>query len=132
MRIIRLGAFLLAGLLTARGAQAQFVAMSRCHAAFPCNIPFSLQYRPDPLLAGQYGSGPILTPLVVTMPLTLPLAPRLEKPYTGGLGAALEDAIHRSLETRRPAKHVDDSGALPPPQPTPVPDQSSPDQAPPR
>jgi len=44
--------FTLAGCFAAETAQAQFVPMSRCRAALSCSIPFSIQYRPDPLIAG--------------------------------------------------------------------------------
>ena len=44
------------GFLAAHAASAQFVPMARCGAAFPCSIPFGLQYRPDPLIVGPYGA----------------------------------------------------------------------------
>lgn len=47
-----------AGLAAASGAKAQFVQLTRCQAAYPCNVPFGLQYKPEPLIAGQYGNVP--------------------------------------------------------------------------
>ena len=69
--------FTLAGWFAAETAQAQFVPMSRCRAALSCSIPFSIQYRPDPLIAGPYG-GPGNGGFVVSVPLAWPLAPRIE------------------------------------------------------
>jgi len=45
-------------LLAAVPARAQFVEFTRCHGAYPCNRPFMIQYNPDPLIAGPYGSAP--------------------------------------------------------------------------
>lgn len=44
-----------AGLLLAFPGEAQFVPLSRCRTALPCAIPFQVEYRPDPLIAAQYG-----------------------------------------------------------------------------
>lgn len=54
----RLAALLLGGMLAAVPARAQFVLFTRCHGAYPCDRPFGLQYRPDPLIAGPYSSAP--------------------------------------------------------------------------
>jgi len=43
-------------LLAADAALAQFVPMAHCAAAFPCSIPYGVQYRPDPLLMGPYAA----------------------------------------------------------------------------
>jgi hypothetical protein len=90
------------GLLVCASARAQFVPLSRCQAAFPCSIPFAVIYRPDSHLAAQYGLSSSHTPLVVSMPLKTPLIPKLETAHSPDLESALEDAIHRSLQTRRP------------------------------
>ncbi len=47
-----------AGLFAASAARAQFVPFTRCHGAYPCNVPFVIQYKPDPLIAGPYPSAP--------------------------------------------------------------------------
>ena len=49
---------LAAGLFSASPARAQFVPFTRCHGAYPCNVPFVIQYKPDPLIAGPYPSAP--------------------------------------------------------------------------
>lgn len=46
-----------AALALAPPASAQFVLFSRCQSAYPCNQPFNLEYRPDPLLAGPWSNG---------------------------------------------------------------------------
>jgi hypothetical protein len=90
------------GLLISVGVQAQFVPLSRCHGAFPCAIPFAVEYRPDPMIAGQYGNTVTHVPLVVSVPMKVPVLPGLETSATTPLGAALDDAIHRSLQSGRP------------------------------
>jgi hypothetical protein len=93
--------FALAGYFAAETAQAQFVPMSRCRAALSCSIPFSIQYRPDPLIAGPYG-GPGNGGFAVTVPLGWPLAPRIEMSRGPDLGAALEADIQRSARPGKP------------------------------
>ncbi|HEX7251721.1 MAG TPA: hypothetical protein VF376_02485 [Thermoanaerobaculia bacterium] len=110
-RILPGGLFVLAGLLAAPIAQGQMVPLSRCHAAFPCSIPFSIQSRPDPLVAGPYsgvGSGGML----VTIPMALPLQPRIEKSRPPDIGQALDADIHRALShapAHAPAKPSDEN-----------------------
>jgi hypothetical protein len=43
-----------AALAAASPAEAQFVRLSRCQAALPCALPFGIQYKPDPLIAGPW------------------------------------------------------------------------------
>ena len=93
--------FALAGYFAAETAQAQFVPMSRCRAALSCSIPFSIQYRPDQLVAGPYG-GPGNGGFAVTVPLGWPLAPRIEMSRGPDLGAALEADIQRSAHPSKP------------------------------
>ncbi len=101
----------LAAFLASAPARAQFVALSRCHGAFPCSIPFAVIYRPDPLLAGQYGNLAIQTAVAVRMPLAFPLSPRLDTAVSTPLKAALEDALRRSLQTGRPPIKTGDGKA---------------------
>jgi hypothetical protein len=96
-RFAKTASFWIVGLLVCASARAQFIPLSRCQSAIPCSIPFAVTYRPDPLIAGQYGNSASHTPLVVTMPLKTPLLPRLETAHPPFLESALEDAIHRSL-----------------------------------
>ena len=59
MRPAALASLVAAALLAAASpAPAQFVQLSRCQAAWPCSAPFGIQYKPDPLIAGQYGNVP--------------------------------------------------------------------------
>jgi hypothetical protein len=37
------------------GAAAQWVRLQRCGSALPCAIPFGVRYKPDLLIASQYG-----------------------------------------------------------------------------
>lgn len=92
----------LAGALVAVTARAQFVPMSRCQAALPCSIPFSISYRPDPLIAGPY-SGTGNTGLLMSVPIGFPLAPRLEKSHAPDFGAALEADIRRTMQAKPPS-----------------------------
>jgi hypothetical protein len=92
----------LAGALVAVTARAQFVPMSRCQAALPCSIPFSISYRPDPLIAGPY-SGTGNTGLLMSVPIGFPLAPRLEKSHAPDFGAALEADIRRTMHAKPPS-----------------------------
>jgi hypothetical protein len=56
LRLAAIAAF--AVLVSAATVSAQFMQMARCHQAYPCALPFGLQYRPDPLLAGPYTNAP--------------------------------------------------------------------------
>lgn len=88
------------GLLAAAALSAQFVSLSRCQAAYPCAIPFGLQYRPDPLIAGQYGRVPDGA-IFVGLPLKTPLMPRLDNRPQPDLGA-VDAAVRKSLEMNPP------------------------------
>ena len=57
-RLLLAGLFAAGALALAAPASAQFVMFSRCHGAYPCNEPFHMQYRPDPLLAGPWADVP--------------------------------------------------------------------------
>ena len=80
------GALIAIGVLIAPTMSAQFVSLSRCQAAYPCAFPFGLQYRPDPLIAGQYARLPD-TAISVRLPLRAPLIPQLDKRPQPDLGA---------------------------------------------
>jgi hypothetical protein len=130
-RILHWGLFVLVGLLAAPIAQAQMVPMSRCHAAFPCSIPFSIQSRPDPLIAGPYGgvgSGGML----VTIPIVLPLQPRIEKSRSPDIGQALDADIHRALSHAPARQHDKDADEWRPVQPDSLTPPLPPDQPPSR
>jgi hypothetical protein len=94
------GALIAIGVLIAAAMSAQFVSLSRCQAAYPCAFPFGLQYRPDPLIAGQYGRMPD-TAISVRLPLRTPLFPQLDKRPQPDLGA-VDAAVRKSLEMHPP------------------------------
>ena len=90
------------GLFAAVGMSAQFVSLSRCQAAVPCSIPFLVQYRPDPLIAAQYGRVPD-SAVSVRLPLETPLMPELDKPGQQD-AAAVDAAVRKSLKLLPPPK----------------------------
>jgi hypothetical protein len=92
-RIDRILLFAAVALLVSGTAAGQFVPLSRCRDAFPCSIPFSVNHRPDPLIAGQY-AGPATSALSVRVPLASPLAPAVETRTTDT--RAIDDAIRTS------------------------------------
>jgi hypothetical protein len=55
-RTFRRALFAAAAFAAAFEARAQFVQLTRCQAALPCALPFGLQYKPDPLIAGQWAN----------------------------------------------------------------------------
>jgi hypothetical protein len=89
-----------AGFLAAGTASAQFVPLARCHAAFPCSIPFGLQYGPDPLIAGPYAH---LTNTAVSARMEIATPPRfeLDRPLDQ---KALDEALRKTLEIGRSGK----------------------------
>lgn len=101
-RRLLLGALIAVGLLTAAALSAQFVSLSRCQAAYPCAFPFGLQYRPDPLIAGQYGRLPD-TAISVRLPLRTPLIPQLDRRPQPDLGA-VDAAVRKWLEMHPPPR----------------------------
>jgi len=92
------GTLFLAGVFFAESVGAQFVSLSRCHSAYPCSIPFGLQYRPDPLIAGPYGQ-PGHTPLSGHIELRLPLKIEIDRPLDQ---KALDEAMRKGVEVQRP------------------------------
>ncbi len=102
-RVLR-SALFSTGLLAAAALSAQFVSLSRCHAAYPCAIPFGLQYRPDRLIAGQYGRVPD-SAISLRVPLKAPLVPELDKRSELDFGA-MEAAVRKSLEIHPPPGSV--------------------------
>ena len=109
------GPLFAAGLLASSVAQAQFVPLSRCRAAYPCSIPFGLEYRPDPLIAGQYG-GAGNTTMVARIALRPPFTPRIETRVSPD-DKAIDEAVRKFLATHPPgqraARKPTPSGASP-------------------
>jgi len=97
----RLGALLLGGMLAAAvPARAQFVSLTRCHGAFPCDRPFGLQYRPDPLIAGPYASGPSSA---VSAHVDLKTKPEVELDTPLKMSGDAVDASVKAFLRRHPA-----------------------------
>jgi hypothetical protein len=86
-------------LLAAAAAPAQVSGLSRCRAAVPCSIPFSVQSRPDPLLAAQYGS-PSSTALSVQVTPGEPIALSPDRPSP--MSEDPVDAAVRAFVRRHP------------------------------
>ena len=84
------------GFLAASSADAQFVHLSRCHAAYPCLIPFGLQYNPDALIAGPYAQVPT-TAFSGRIELKTPIKIEIDKPIDQ---KAIDEAVRRTLEVR--------------------------------
>lgn len=103
------GILFAAGLLAAAALPAQFVSLSRCQAAYPCAIPFAVQYRPDPLLASHYGRVPD-SALSLRLPLRAPLLPELDRRPQPDL-AAVEAAVRKSLEMNPPDARKSGTGS---------------------
>jgi len=101
-----------AALLAASAASAQFVPLSRCRAAYPCAFPFGVQWKPDPLVAGQYG-GVVNTGVAARVDLRAPLSVELEKrpvPTPNAAdGEAVDAAVRRFLDAHPPAKKPSNS-----------------------
>jgi hypothetical protein len=90
----------LGALLAAGSATAQFVSFSRCRAAYPCLIPFAVQYHPDPLLAAQYGQVGN-TALSARVELQFPLKLEIDRPLDQ---KAVDAAMRKSVEVHAPSQ----------------------------
>ena len=111
-----LPALVVLGFLAAPSTKAQFVHLSRCHAAYPCLIPFGLQYSPDPLIAGPYAQ-PSKTGVSARVELKLPLKVEIDKPIDQ---KAIDEAVRKTIEI-----HGKKPSTVPSPEPSP-PKPSSP------
>ena len=114
----------LLGFLAASVSEAQFVRFSRCHAAYPCMIPFGLQYNPDPLIAGQYGQ-PNTTAISGHVDLKFPLKVEIDKPIDQRV---IDEAVRKTLEIhgaeKKPEPSVPPAAPAPePPKPKDLPDR---------
>lgn len=93
IRSFQRGLLALTVLLAAAPARAQFVLFSRCQTAYPCNQPFGLQYRPDPLIAGPWAPGAPASAISAHIELKVPPSIELDKPKT----PAMEDPVNNSV-----------------------------------
>jgi hypothetical protein len=106
------------GMLAAPAVKGQFVHLSRCHAAYPCLIPFGLQYSPDPLIAGPYAQ-PFTTAVSGRIELKTPLKVEIDKPIDQ---KAIDEAVRKTIEIHDSAKNppgVPPTSLAAPPKPTP-------------
>ena len=96
------GLLIAGGLFAASAASAQFVPFTRCHGAYPCNVPFVIQYRPDPLIAGPYPSAPSSS--AVSAHVNLKSSPEvvLDKPAPLPLSEDPVEASVRAFLKRHP------------------------------
>jgi hypothetical protein len=90
-------------LLTADAALTQFVPMDRCGAAFPCSIPYGVQYAPDPLLMGPFAAPAnsaisFRTTLDARPTITIDVRPRDNTP----IDAAVRTFLQQSPATKKP------------------------------
>jgi len=91
-----------AALAMASPAPAQFVLFSRCQTAYPCNQPFGLQYRPDPLIAGPWTSGSPASAISAHIELKTPLSFGLDKPPAPPLDDAVQNSVRYFLRKYPP------------------------------
>jgi hypothetical protein len=98
------GLFFAAVFLAAAVLQAQFVPLARCRSAYPCAFPFGLQYRPDALIAGQYGRMGN-TGMAASIALKRPLRIEIDR-HTPPNTQAIDDAVRQFLATHPPGKRA--------------------------
>ena len=91
-------------------ARAQFVSLTRCHGAFPCDRPFGLQYRPDPLIVGPYASAPSSA---VSAHVDLKTKPEVELDTPLTMSGDAVDASVKAFLRRHPAPKQEPAKALP-------------------
>jgi hypothetical protein len=91
------------GFFAASAATAQFVPFTRCHGAYPCNVPFVIQYRPDPLIAGPYPSAPSSSAVSAHVALKSRPEIELDTPAPLPLSEDPVDASVRAFLKRYPA-----------------------------
>ena len=107
-------------LLTADAALAQFVPMARCGAAFPCSIPYGVQYAPDPLLMGPFAAPAnsaisFRTTLDARPTITIDIRPRDNTP----IDAAVRTFLQQYPATKKPVPADAEKTDPKPPPPEP-------------
>lgn len=110
-RGLSLALALAGGFLAAAPASPQFVPLSRCRAAYPCGFPFGLQYRPEPLIAGQYGNVGN-TAISVRVAVQSTFAPEIDKRYS--IDEEAVDAAVRMFLRKHPLRLPAPAPALEP------------------
>jgi hypothetical protein len=126
-----LGVLLFAGgLLAAAPLRAQFIPFTRCHGAYPCNVPYEIQYKPDPLIAGPYPAAAPASAVSAHMNLSADPNLTLDKPAPLPIS---DDPVEASVKAflkkhpgpkaapaktaRKPEPLPPAGNAAPPPQP---------------
>jgi hypothetical protein len=103
-RLALRGLFFAAVFLAAVALQAQFVPLARCRSAYPCAFPFGLRYRPDALIAGQYGHVGN-TGMAASISLKKPLRIEIDR-HTPPNTQAIDDAVRQFLATHPPGQRA--------------------------
>ena len=91
---------------------------SRCQTAYPCNQPFGLQYRPDPLIAGPWTSGSPASAVSAHIELKKPLSIGLDKPKPPSTDDPVDNSVRYFLRKYPPVltKPLENPN-VPPPAP---------------
>lgn len=106
MRLSRLALVTFGAPFLAAEADAQFVGLRHCRSAIPCSVPFAVRYRPDPLIAAQYGE--VTSAVSAHVALEKEAAPKVDRRPTPDSEKAVEASVklflqkHPSLEKTRP------------------------------
>ncbi|HTO89023.1 MAG TPA: hypothetical protein VMR54_15995 [Thermoanaerobaculia bacterium] len=115
-----LAAFLIAGGLCAAPASAQFVQLTRCHGAYPCNQPFGLEYNPDPLIAGPWSQGAPTSAVSAHVELNSKPKVVLDKPEPAPLSDPIGPSVRAFLKkypAPKKAKSEEPAAAAKPAEP---------------
>ncbi len=117
-----LGVLLAAGgLLAAAPVRAQFIPFTRCHGAYPCNRPYEIQYKPDPLIAGPYPAAAPASAVSAHVALNGKFEVELDKPAPLPISEDPVDASVKAFLKRYPApKTAPAKTAKKPEEPTPA------------
>ena len=107
-------------LLAADAARAQFVPMAHCGAAFPCSIPYGVQYRPDPLVMGPYAAPAnsaisFRTTLDARPTITIDIRPRDNTPVDAAVRTFLQQYPAGSKPAAAPPADGEKTEPKPPP-----------------
>jgi hypothetical protein len=109
-------------LLAADVALAQFVPKTHCGAAFPCSIPYGVQYNPDPLVLGPYAAPAnsaisFRTTLDARPTITIDIRPRDNTPIDAAVRTFLQQYPATPKPPAPPADAEKTDPKPPPPEP---------------
>ncbi len=119
-RLPFIGLLSAAALAMASPASAQFVLFSRCQTAYPCNQPFGLQYRPDPLIAGPWAPGAPASAISAHIELKAHPSIDLDQPKTPPLDDPVQNSVRYFLRKYPPVLTKPLATTEPPPAPKPT------------